>query len=418
MIGIVTNNNDPDTMGRVKLSLPVAVPGVRVGLGAGGPARARARSGARASCPRWATRCWSAFEFGDVRRPYVLGGLFNGKSEHPMVSGAVKTQGPLAQVVKHGIVSRLGNQIVFEDDEPMPDSPPPSVTASSITISDKDGKVKVVLDKKSGEITILCDSTLPPAKINIEQKGTGGSITRGLRRRHHHRGQGARASSTLKGGLGVEIDRWGTGRRQDRRQAHHRAELIGRAAVHADFVGAGWALPAPARPPTAASPWCGASASSKRPCRSSCSTYPGERPMRPEFGSRIRDFVFTGIDTGTLALLGEEVRQSLRRWEPRVDVVKVRLTLDEADPQLRAIGIEYQVKGTNDRRNLVFPFYTIPDDGSRRTDHDAARPQPRRPPLPGAGGRRQAPRAGTVPGVDRPQRVRSRASRSSRRSPT
>ena len=28
------------------------------------------------------------------------------------------------------------------------------------------------------------------------------------------------------------------------------------------------------------------------------------------------------------------------------------------------IDIQYAVKGTNDRRNLVFPYYTIPDDGS------------------------------------------------------
>jgi hypothetical protein len=28
------------------------------------------------------------------------------------------------------------------------------------------------------------------------------------------------------------------------------------------------------------------------------------------------------------------------------------------------IDISYRIKHTNDRRNLVFPFYTIPEDGS------------------------------------------------------
>ena len=42
-------------------------------------------------------------------------------------------------------------------------------------------------------------------------------------------------------------------------------------------------------------------------------TYPGERPMRPEFGSRLRDFVFRSADNSTAAELALEVRNSLLR---------------------------------------------------------------------------------------------------------
>ena len=44
--------------------------------------------------------------------------------------------------------------------------------------------------------------------------------------------------------------------------------------------------------------------------------------------------------------------------------MNVRINRDGADMGLVYIDIEYQVKMTNDRRNLVFPFYTIPTDGS------------------------------------------------------
>jgi hypothetical protein len=54
----------------------------------------------------------------------------------------------------------------------------------------------------------------------------------------------------------------------------------------------------------------------------------------------------------------------LQRWEPRVDVIKVIATPDVDSHELVFIDIQYAVKGTNDRRNLVFPYYTIPDDGS------------------------------------------------------
>ena len=93
-------------------------------------------------------------------------------------------------------------------------------------------------------------------------------------------------------------------------------------------------------------------------------TYPGERPMRPAFGSRLRDFVFRDGGPLTIAELSDEVHRALLRWEPRVDVEAVEVLRDEADPAVLLIDIRYRVKATNDHRNLVMPFYTIPDDGS------------------------------------------------------
>ena len=93
-------------------------------------------------------------------------------------------------------------------------------------------------------------------------------------------------------------------------------------------------------------------------------TYPGERPMRPDFGCRARDYVFRGANDTTAAELAVEVRQSLLRWEPRVDIDSVTVTPDPDLPSLMYVDVQYIPKGTNDRRNLVFPFYTIPEDGS------------------------------------------------------
>jgi len=93
-------------------------------------------------------------------------------------------------------------------------------------------------------------------------------------------------------------------------------------------------------------------------------TYPGERPMRPEFGSRVRDFVFRNVDDEMTTSLAYEVKKSLQQWEPRVDIVKVSATPDPDRAELVYIDVLYAIKGTNDRRNLVFPYYTIPDDES------------------------------------------------------
>ena len=88
----------------------------------------------------------------------------------------------------------------------------------------------------------------------------------------------------------------------------------------------------------------------------------GERPMRPEFGCAIHDYIFAGADASTAAQIAHEVRRSLQRWEPRIDVHDVVVTVDDDDHSLLYIDIRYAIKSTNDPRNLVFPFYVIPQE--------------------------------------------------------
>jgi len=88
----------------------------------------------------------------------------------------------------------------------------------------------------------------------------------------------------------------------------------------------------------------------------------GERPMRPEFGCGIHDLVFAPANATTAGLAAYEVRRSLLRWEPRVDVEDVDVSFDDYDSSRMYVSITYQVKGTNDPRNLVFPFYRIPSE--------------------------------------------------------
>ncbi|AEW99549.1 GPW/gp25 family protein [Streptantibioticus cattleyicolor] len=89
-------------------------------------------------------------------------------------------------------------------------------------------------------------------------------------------------------------------------------------------------------------------------------TAPGERPMRPEFGCGIHEHVFAPGDGSTAGRIAREVRAALERWEPRIDVEDVLIAFDTVDLGTLYIDLRYSVRSTNDRRNLVFPFYTIP----------------------------------------------------------
>jgi hypothetical protein len=89
-------------------------------------------------------------------------------------------------------------------------------------------------------------------------------------------------------------------------------------------------------------------------------TAPGERPMRPEFGCGVHDFVFDTIDAGTVARMETEIRSALDRWEPRIEVADVDFELSGVERGELLINIAYRLRATNHMRNLVYPFYVIP----------------------------------------------------------
>jgi uncharacterized protein len=128
-----------------------------------------------------------------------------------------------------------------------------------------------------------------------------------------------------------------------------------------DFVGRGWAFPI--RTDTNGGI---ALVSSEREIaeaiRLIVSTTPGERPMRPDFGCRIHDFVFAPADAMTAAAISDEVTRAVTMWEHRVDVERVDVLQAPDDQSVFYIDIHYRLKATNSRYNLVFPFYVIPGE--------------------------------------------------------
>ena len=89
-------------------------------------------------------------------------------------------------------------------------------------------------------------------------------------------------------------------------------------------------------------------------------TAPGERVMRPEFGCAIWEHMFETVDARTLGLMEQCVREAVARWEPRVDLESVAAT--DAGNGRVDLTLSYRVRATNDYRNLVHPFYVIPQE--------------------------------------------------------
>ncbi len=128
-----------------------------------------------------------------------------------------------------------------------------------------------------------------------------------------------------------------------------------------EFIGSGWAFPL-RTDATGAIALVSHDREIEESIRLILGTAFGERPMRPDYGCEIHDYVFSSINSEMISRISVAVRESLIRWEPRIAVKDVIVTIDPQDQTVVYIDVRYAIGDTNDPRNLVFPFYTIPPE--------------------------------------------------------
>lgn len=166
-IGIVTDNNDPQKLGRVKVKFPwlagdVDSDWVRVVSVGGGKERGIA------FLPEVNDEVLLGFELGDFNHPYVLGGLWNGQDKPAAPASGSYPVGS-GKVQERVIRSRAGHTITLDDSD----------GGGGITIQDSKGN-KIVLDSGSNALKVEVKGNLTlEAKGQIEIKGQGIKIDAG-----------------------------------------------------------------------------------------------------------------------------------------------------------------------------------------------------------------------------------------------
>lgn len=86
------------------------------------------------------------------------------------------------------------------------------------------------------------------------------------------------------------------------------------------------------------------------------STAKGERVMRPDFGCGIHEMVFGTLTASTSGQVGAAVRDALLRFEPRIDVREVNVSVG-GDGEVLLISVDYEERASNNVFNLVYPLY-------------------------------------------------------------
>lgn len=86
-------------------------------------------------------------------------------------------------------------------------------------------------------------------------------------------------------------------------------------------------------------------------------TAPGERLMVPLFGCGIRGLLFDGIDTSTATFMKDRISKAILHYEARIEVNNIEVDTSDSVDGLINVIIDYTIKSTNSRHNMVYPFY-------------------------------------------------------------
>ncbi|ACO45548.1 VgrG-related protein [Deinococcus deserti] len=199
MIGIVTNNDDPDNQGRVKVKLPALNEDdetdwarvVNIGGGAGRGTQV---------IPEVNDEVLVGFEHDDIHHPYILGGLWNGSDKPLYPSGQTVKNG---KVIRRAFRTRLGHELTYTDPE---GNDPPEIRLTSskkheLTLSDDKRQPFMKLKTQGNQQVVLTDGTSP--SIVLKDK-SGNEIT--ISTHGNTIRIGSRGRIELKATSGISID--------------------------------------------------------------------------------------------------------------------------------------------------------------------------------------------------------------------
>ncbi|MCE2899109.1 MAG: GPW/gp25 family protein [Pseudomonadota bacterium] len=123
------------------------------------------------------------------------------------------------------------------------------------------------------------------------------------------------------------------------------------------FLGTGWAFPPRFDPRTGAAMMVSREEDVVQSLRILLATQPGERVMHPTFGCGIRRMVFEEIHESTITELKDIVSRAVLFFEPRITLERIDAMVEDPLEGLVRLTLEYTIRDTNTRANLVFPLY-------------------------------------------------------------
>jgi phage baseplate assembly protein W len=124
-----------------------------------------------------------------------------------------------------------------------------------------------------------------------------------------------------------------------------------------DFLGRGWNFPPTFNNQGAVVQMVEAEEDIRQSLNLLLSTHLGERVMQASFGWKRDALMFEPLSTTFATYLKNEIETAVLFYEPRITLNKVRFAPSSANEGLIEIRLDYTIRTTNTRTNLVFPYY-------------------------------------------------------------
>lgn len=125
------------------------------------------------------------------------------------------------------------------------------------------------------------------------------------------------------------------------------------------FLGSGWGFPPEFNKRSGAVRMVAGEEDIEESLRILMATKPRERVMQPDYGCGLKSLVFENIDSSSLTLIRDAIRRAVLFFEPRIDLDEIEIDEGRAYEGLLYIKLNYTVRATNSRSNLVYPFYFL-----------------------------------------------------------
>ncbi|SEP23083.1 hypothetical protein SAMN05444671_4661 [Flavobacterium sp. CF108] len=124
-----------------------------------------------------------------------------------------------------------------------------------------------------------------------------------------------------------------------------------------DFLGTGWSFPPEFKGSTKEVTMLKDESDIKSSLEILLSTKIGERIMQPKYGCNMDELLFNPLNRTLKTFVSELIKTAILYHEPRIDVEKIDITKgDDLSGELLVL-IDFKVRATNSRINMVYPFY-------------------------------------------------------------
>ncbi len=136
---------------------------------------------------------------------------------------------------------------------------------------------------------------------------------------------------------------------------------------YTSFLGTGWSFPPEFVPETGEVKLTDDEEDIRASLEILLGTAAGERFMNPKYGLELHGMLFEPMGTTAKTLLKDRIKYAILIYEPRINLLSLELDPSAELEGKISIILEYVIRSTNSRYNLVYPFYTTDSNELRKT---------------------------------------------------